>query len=288
MQENRNRKLKSFNFDITYRCQLRCRHCYNCSGSQDFGVRELDDMEAYEMMRDVMKLAPETVWICGGEPLLRIDLIYKILSMMPESGMCHMLTNGWGMTDAIAETLKEKGIGTVQLSLDGAKPYTHNWMRKNPMAFDHAICAIHILKEHGIHTSVACTPYKKNFPEMNDIIDLCLLHQVDELKFQTMRRLGRAQDITDEFLTADQYQSLSKIVEKRKDEAAKSGLTLAWGDSNTHVSKLKQGRITEDINVSAYGELLLSPYLPSHLVMCVSIQSANICCKDLPIWEEMN
>jgi MoaA/NifB/PqqE/SkfB family radical SAM enzyme len=253
---------QTFSFDITYRCQLRCRHCYNRSGEQKFIAEELSDAEVISMMDDVLALGPKTVWICGGEPLLRKELLYEVISQLSAHSSSHMLTNGWALDASVAARLAACGLESVQVSLDGTCPQTHDWLRRSPGAFKRAVRAISTLRQTGIYTSVACTPCKRNLPELEGLIDLCISLGANELKFQPMRELGRAHSIHSEILSPATYHLLDKILEEKRQQAAASGLRLSRADSSTQVNRLLAGHVGEDVNVSAYGDLLLSPYLP--------------------------
>ena len=43
-------RLKVVSLDITYKCNFRCRHCYNSSGEHNFNNKELSDIEAFVIM----------------------------------------------------------------------------------------------------------------------------------------------------------------------------------------------------------------------------------------------
>lgn len=60
--------------DVTYRCTLRCKHCYNYSGNNGIVDRiEMREDELLSLSESIAKLSPHTVCFCGGEPLIRFD-----------------------------------------------------------------------------------------------------------------------------------------------------------------------------------------------------------------------
>ena len=70
--------------DITNKCNYRCLHCYNASGENCVVDNELTDEEVLELINQISKIKPHTFCFCGGEPLLRKDLIviFQILFLI--------------------------------------------------------------------------------------------------------------------------------------------------------------------------------------------------------------
>ena len=60
--------------DVTYRCNFRCKHCFNGSGAPLLGD-ELSDAELLTIAKSVGVLQPNVVCFCGGEPLLRWEIL---------------------------------------------------------------------------------------------------------------------------------------------------------------------------------------------------------------------
>ena len=63
---------ESIYWDITYRCNLHCKHCLNNAGdrfSHDYD-QELSVDEASKLIRQIAEIRPHNLCICGGEPLL--------------------------------------------------------------------------------------------------------------------------------------------------------------------------------------------------------------------------
>src|SRR3989338_640020 len=60
-------------WNITPRCNLRCRHCYYSSGDRS-SLEELNLEEARNFIADLSALKVHTLLFSGGEPLLRPDI----------------------------------------------------------------------------------------------------------------------------------------------------------------------------------------------------------------------
>ncbi len=251
--------------DVTYKCNYRCLHCYNSSGEHNFSD-ELTDKDLLRVMEDYCELNPRAICICGGEPLLRKDIVIKMGKMFheahPEKG-CNMVTNGFYMTSEIAAELKEAGFNMIQVSLDGFKSESHNWLRNNSNAYEKTINAIKILKEAGLNVGVACAPSKVNISEFDDLISLCFELGVSNFRTQPMMNLGRAINIDNMLLNDFDYLKLGRKINLKNMEYENKGMKLEWGDPVQHLTRIKVGMAKMDtIIINAYGDILLSPYLP--------------------------
>lgn len=64
-------------FDITNKCNLRCLHCYNSSGENLASQNELTDQEVLDFIDEFKSIKLLNFCFCGGEPLLRKELIVE-------------------------------------------------------------------------------------------------------------------------------------------------------------------------------------------------------------------
>ena len=60
----------TISWDLTNRCNLNCRHCFNRSGDNNVYnfSKEMDEQTARQIVNQIIELRPETVCLCGGEP----------------------------------------------------------------------------------------------------------------------------------------------------------------------------------------------------------------------------
>lgn len=275
---NSNYIIRSIAVDITNKCNYRCLHCYNFSGEHKKRKDELSDEEFLKIFNEAANLQPDSICICGGEPLLKKELIYKIcnnVKSISESTSLNMVTNGYYLTREVAKKLKASGINLVQISLDGATPLSHNWLRKNDKAFEKAISAIELLKENKVTVNVACTPTKKNFEEINEIIRICTKLGVNEIRFQPLMLMGRASTNLKEYqLTDFEYHKLSRLINKESER--NKNIKLEWEDPIQHIENIQLCNKKDsfiDLSISAYGDIMVSPYIP---VMVGNVKNKSI------------
>ena len=261
----RNCGITAMSIDITYNCNFRCRHCFNRSGEHCFGERELTDEELMKIIVEVADIAPRSLCICGGEPLLRKDILIKMGKYYTEktSGRTslNMVTNGFLITEEVADELKEAGFRTVQVSLDGASAESHEWIRNQPGSFERAKEALRILVDRGFYVGGACTPSKKNLNEIDEIIKIVEEIGVNEFRMQPLMRMGRAKGMSEFFLDDKEYYKLSTKIKKYAIEK-KDKLKIEWGDPIEHLLAMTSRFDLKYAAISAYGEIEISPYIP--------------------------
>src|SRR6266498_2482328 len=117
-------------WNLTYRCNLACEHCYLDAGgapqvgTENFADRsELGTEECFRVIDEIAAFAPECLTILtGGEPLLRRDIL-EIVRRAAERGLWVVVgTNGVSITENLARRLAEAGARGLSLSLDALDP----------------------------------------------------------------------------------------------------------------------------------------------------------------------
>lgn len=156
--------------------------------------------------------------ITGGEPLLRKDF-FDIL------GYAHSLGFHWGMTsngtlinDETAARLKECGMGTVSISLDGMKG-SHDAFRQTPGGWEAAVRGINALidadafKEVQVNTVV----HKGNIDELEELYEYLCGVDIDSWRLVTIEPIGRALD-AGLSLDPDDYRRVFDFIREKRQE----------------------------------------------------------------------
>ena len=86
--------------------------------------------------------------ISGGEPLMRKDLADVGRALMERGYPWGMVTNGLAMTEKRFKELREAGLRSITVSLDGLEE-DHVWLRQHPLAFEGACRAIRLIAEYN-------------------------------------------------------------------------------------------------------------------------------------------
>jgi radical SAM protein with 4Fe4S-binding SPASM domain len=166
-------------WNLTYRCNLACEHCYLDAGgaplvgTENFADRsELGTDECFRVIDEIAAFAPECVTILtGGEPLLRRDIL-EIVRRASERGLWVVIgTNGVRITENVAGRLAEAGARGLSLSLDALDPERHDLFRKVRGAWRNTVEGAEILHRMGLPFIVQTTAGAHNLGELDAIAD---------------------------------------------------------------------------------------------------------------------
>jgi radical SAM protein with 4Fe4S-binding SPASM domain len=214
-------------WNLTYRCNLACEHCYLDAGAaplvntEDFADRsELGTDECFKVIDEIAAFAPECLTILtGGEPLLRRDIL-EIVQRAAERELWVVVgTNGVRITENVAGRLAEAGARGLSLSLDALDPDRHDRFRMVRGAWQNTVEGAQILNRTGLPFIVQTTAGSHNINELDAIADFAhdrLAAKVWNLYF--LVPTGRGQFVSD--MSPAQYDdvlaSLYRIQKKYK------------------------------------------------------------------------
>jgi radical SAM protein with 4Fe4S-binding SPASM domain len=199
-------------WNLTYRCNLACEHCYLDAGgspmvgTENFADRsELGTEECFRVIDDIAAFAPECLTILtGGEPLLRRDIL-EIVRRAAGRGLWVVVgTNGVRISENVAQRLAGAGARGLSLSLDALDPDRHDRFRNVRGAWQNTVEGAEILNRAGLPFIVQTTAGSHNLGELEAIADLAhdrLAAKVWNLYF--LVPTGRGQFVSD--MTPTQY-----------------------------------------------------------------------------------
>ena len=95
--------LKMINLDITYKCNLACRHCGALINNKQ--QEELSHERVISLLEEAVQLGCRDITIAGGEPFLRDDLFTILREATKRKIYVNILTNGTLIDKKTAQTL---------------------------------------------------------------------------------------------------------------------------------------------------------------------------------------
>jgi len=177
--------------ECTSRCNLNCIHCY--LGDMPSKPVEPDKESLMRLIDQFALLGGMSLTISGGEPLLRKD-IYDIISHAAAKPLeVKLFSNGLLINRKVAANLKMAGVQSVQISVDGAKPGTHDDYRGKKGSFEVAWRAIEYLQDQAIKVTISTIINKTNIGEAEALIGKCQQYQLMP-SFSPQIQQGRATD----------------------------------------------------------------------------------------------
>jgi MoaA/NifB/PqqE/SkfB family radical SAM enzyme len=158
-------------FDLTYRCNNTCRHCWLWLAPN---AREQADELSFDEIRriaDQARALGTRKWsISGGEPMLRDDFPAIFDYLTRQSTSYTLNSNGTLITPEIAQLLKRKG--TKMIALYGATAEVYDAVTRHPGGFDAAIRGMNYLREAGAGFIVQLIPMRANWHQWNEMQEL--------------------------------------------------------------------------------------------------------------------
>jgi MoaA/NifB/PqqE/SkfB family radical SAM enzyme len=148
----------SVQFDLTYRCNERCVHCY--LDHDDHG--EVTTAEVKDILDQLAAEGTFFLTFSGGELLLRKDL-FELLGYARARGFdLKVKTNGILLGAAEAERLRALGIRQVQISIYSHRPEVHDGITKVPGSLARSLDAVRFLKAQGLRVLIANVLMRQN------------------------------------------------------------------------------------------------------------------------------
>ena len=155
-------------------CNFKCQQCFTESPTHPVhGTLDLDDIK--KLADEADELGMYEILIEGGEPLVCRDLYDIIKTFGEDRFYIEMTTNGYLLTEDVAQKLKEAGMSRVSVSLDSTKAEIHDSYRGVKGAYDHAMRALQNVKKAGMQASInfLVGHYNVHSGELDELCEFC-------------------------------------------------------------------------------------------------------------------
>lgn len=157
-------------FEVTYRCNLNCIHCYVVNQGETCDELSLDEIK--QIFEQISNLGSLFLTLSGGEILCRDDF-FDIAAYARKKGFClRLFTNGTLINKDNISRIKELVPIAAEVSLYGASSHIHDAITRVKGSFNRTFNAVTLLLESGINTILKCCVMKNNISELNELIKL--------------------------------------------------------------------------------------------------------------------
>jgi radical SAM protein with 4Fe4S-binding SPASM domain len=163
---NRGRPL-SANFELTFRCNLKCEFCYNVD---DPASRELTTPQILDTIRKLSDLGILYCALTGGEPMVHPDF-WTIARAVKKGNMAlRVYTNGCYIDEAAAERFAgEVRPLEIEISIHGSTSEVHDRLTGMRGSLDQALRAIRLLRERDVRVILKTPITRHNQHQVWDI-----------------------------------------------------------------------------------------------------------------------
>jgi len=214
---DRSYPLNQIYFYLTEGCNLRCRHCWIAPKYQTeenpYPALDLDLFKS--IIEQAKPLGLTGVKLTGGEPLLYPE-IEEILEYIRTEDLRLMVeTNGVLCSVDLARKMAACKNPFVSVSVDGADPETHEWVRGVEGCFAAALKGIGNLVEVGIRPQLIMSVLGNNKDQMEQIVRLAEDLDAGSVKFNIVQPTARGEKLykSGVALSIDQLVELGRWVE---------------------------------------------------------------------------
>lgn len=203
------------------RCNLACRHC----GSDcriDPGVPDMPLADFLRVLDEQVTphVDPPHVLIIfsGGEVLVREDLELAGREVMRRGYPWGMVTNGLALTPERFRRLREAGLRSMSVSLDGFEEQ-HNYIRRNPHSYERALEAVRMaVRDEGLAFDVVTCVTGAMVPHLEAFRDLLIAEGVKSWRLFSIFPMGRAKHDESLRMTDAQFHEMLEFIRRTRRE----------------------------------------------------------------------
>jgi radical SAM protein with 4Fe4S-binding SPASM domain len=154
--------------ETTFRCNLRCAHCYVNEAVGDFATRdrELSLARLKELVDEIVAAGTLFVLFTGGEILVRPDFPELYEYAVKKGLLVTVFTNGTLVTERIADLFAEYRPDTIEISLYGMTRETYERVTQVPGSYDKCLAGIQRLLDRGLPLKLKTMALTWNYHEI--------------------------------------------------------------------------------------------------------------------------
>jgi radical SAM protein with 4Fe4S-binding SPASM domain len=225
-----------FQWHLTERCNLRCKHCYQ---DKELLKDEMDLDTVKDILYQYFAILKEwklprqrsLISFTGGEPFLRSDIFDIVEECFKNHQMSRygFLSNGYFLTEENVALLAGLKVDYYQVSIEGVEK-TNDYIRGKG-AYKKAVEGLKRLVKAGISTTISMTVHKKNLKDVPAMISLARELNVNCLGLRRLVPFGRGKAMSKFILSPQQTKAFLGYAENVKKENQKLRITTGCEDS---------------------------------------------------------
>jgi radical SAM protein with 4Fe4S-binding SPASM domain len=154
--------------ELTYRCNLKCSHCY-------LAEKNMTGLPL-QIIKDILDQLAEqgTLFLTfsGGEIFLREDLFQIAHYASSKNFAINLFTNGTLINEKTADAIAELSPWRVEISIYGVKKETHEAITGVEGSWEKSLTAIKLLKARGVNITLKTLWMKENINEVEEMLRL--------------------------------------------------------------------------------------------------------------------
>jgi len=158
-------------FELTYRCNFNCRHCYVPESYRK--SQELKTEEVFSILRQLRDIGCLYLGFTGGEPFVRKDIMDILLYAKKQGFQLIIYTNGSLLNERIVQQLGDMSINKVDITIPAISKSAFGQITQSPESYRKVFNSIDLLHKAGINLGFKTCVLKENESEIKDIMSFC-------------------------------------------------------------------------------------------------------------------
>jgi MoaA/NifB/PqqE/SkfB family radical SAM enzyme len=229
--------LWSFFWEVTYRCNEKCVHCFNPGASHSPGeqanrnTNELTRSEIVTMLDELVEIGVFRLILSGGEVFVHKDFFFIMSEAHKRGFQIHVYTNGLLLSESRIDKLAEYWPDTVSISIYSENSSLHDEITRVKKSYDKSISALNRLTDRGIRTTIK-SPMMKSTADKWEKIQKLADDNGSRMSFDSMISAGNDGKLSPIMLNME----LKQVIEL----AATPGSPIFVGDKSTNFGRQKK------------------------------------------------
>ena len=230
-------------FELTSKCNLVCKHCYNSSGLEHYNdCMSPEDWKA--LAHDIVSEGGIfQAIISGGEPLLLGKHLFDFMDILHDDGTGFILiTNGMLVRPSTISNLLKYKFFWVQVSIDDLHASKHDDFRGVKGSWDKAVDAAYLISGAGLPLRIAHSVTPENIDDLEGMIDFSYQLGASSIVCGAIMPSGRAAEKMNESLVSGNTEFIERLFDiicKAQQKYAGKMQVLNSADHLTDVMKKK-------------------------------------------------
>lgn len=156
--------------ELTYRCNLRCRHCYTDPYNNPESLpRELTCDELYRLLTDLQDLGVIWLNLSGGDIFMHPHFFDVYEQAYRRGFLLQLYTNGTLFTRATIQRLQTMPPFTIDVSCHTVDEARFDWFTQTPGSYRAFLRGMALLRESGLPFTLKTKLMNWNKDELDDL-----------------------------------------------------------------------------------------------------------------------
>lgn len=166
-------------FVYNNQCNFQCQHCSTRAALGDNSARLMPFDKIVQIADEADELGFFELHLHGGELLVHPEAVFSLLEAIgPDRFYTFLTTNGYVMTQDLANRLAAAGVNRVSVSIDSMNPEAHDRFRGQPGAHAQALKALEYVKNAGMqpYMNITVGHYNAFSQDLVDMLEYSANH----------------------------------------------------------------------------------------------------------------